>query len=205
MPEKCCDCNFFQQSSRPDWHEFRRGFPEDYRASQPATHMLVGSFASTFFGASRSTFDIDLVIEAVPDQLRRLVQDLQADGYYAELDAALNAHKHESMFNVIDSATGWKIDLIFRQSRGFDREEFRRRRLAKLFDIELFVASVEDVIISKLEWAKLGGSQSQIEDVARLLLAHWQALDQNYLHPWIDALALHRQWEDAKRMAEIAD
>jgi len=166
-------------------------------------YMLVGSFASTYFGASRTTLDIDLVIEAAPDQLRGLIADLQADHYYAELDAALLAHDNESMFNVLDSASGWKIDLIFRKNRAFDREEFRRRRTAKLFDIELFVASAEDVIISKLEWAKLGGSLRQIEDVAKLLVAQWKTLDRSYLSQWISALQLQEQWEDARRSAEI--
>lgn len=168
-------------------------------------YMLVGSLASAFHGTLRSTRDIDIVIEATPDQLRALVSDLQADNYYAELDAALDAYRHESMFNVIDSATGWKIDLIFRKSRKFDQEEFRRRRSAKLFDIQLFVASAEDVVISKLEWAKLGGSQRQLEDVARVLIAQWKTLDQNYLSLWINALQLQEQWEDAKRSAEISN
>ena len=91
------------------------------------SYMLVGSFASSFHGALRSTRDVDFVIEATPSQLHGLIAYLQADNYYAELDAALDALKHESLFNVIDHATGWKIDLIFRQSRPFDQEEFRRR------------------------------------------------------------------------------
>ena len=80
-------------------------------------YMLVGSFAGNYFGASRTTYDLDFVIEASPDQLQGLVADLQADDYYAELDAAMEAFRRESLFNVIDSATGWKIDLIFRKSR----------------------------------------------------------------------------------------
>jgi hypothetical protein len=168
-------------------------------------YMLVGSFASTYFGASRTTYDLDIVIEATPDQLRGLVADLNADDYYAELDAALDACRHESLFNVIDSATGWKIDLIFRKSRAFDHEEFRRRRAAKLYDIQLFVASAEDVIISKLEWAKLGGSQRQIEDVAKVLAAQWKTLDRVYLSKWIGELELQELWSAAKRSAEVAD
>ncbi len=166
-------------------------------------YMVVGSFASTYFGALRTTLDIDIVIQATPDQLRGFVADLQADDYYAELDAALEALKHESMFNAIDSATGWKIDLIFRKSRAFDREEFGRRVPAKLFDIQLFVASVEDVVISKLEWAKLGQSQRQIEDVAKVLAVQWNSLDQRYLAKWIGELELQEQWSAAKRSAEI--
>jgi hypothetical protein len=168
-------------------------------------YMVVGSFASTYYSAPRSTADIDLVIEATPEQLTRLVNDLQASDYYAELDAALDALRDESLFNVIDNRTGWKIDLILRKSRPFDREEFQRRMPAKLFDIPLFVASAEDVIISKLEWAKLGGSQRQIEDVAKVLAAQWETLDQIYLSKWIGELELQEQWSAAKRSSEIAD
>jgi hypothetical protein len=168
-------------------------------------YMVVGSFASTYYGEPRSTADLDVVIEATSEQLKRLVSDLQASDYYAELGAALDALRQESLFNVIDNRTGWKIDLIFRKSRAFDHEEFRRRVPAKLFDIQLFVASAEDVIVSKLEWAKLGGSQRQIEDVAKVMAVHWKALDQTYLSKWIGELELQEQWSAAKRYAEIAD
>lgn len=169
------------------------------------SYMLVGSFASSFHGALRSTRDVDFVIEATPPELHGLIADLQADNYYAELDAALDALKHESLFNVIDNATGWKIDLIFRKSRSFDQEEFRRRVPAKLFEIQLHVASAEDVIISKLEWAKLGGSQRQIEDAAKVLLTQRDKLDQSYLSRWIKELQLEQQWSAAKDIADIPD
>jgi len=73
------------------------------------------------------------------------------------------------MFNVVDLATGWKIDLIVCKSRAFSREEFGRRRLIHLQGISLFIASVEDIVVSKLEWGKQGQSQRQVEDVAGIL------------------------------------
>lgn len=76
---------------------------------------------------------------------------------------------------------------------------------AKLFDIQLFVASAEDVIISKLEWSKLGGSLRQIEDVAKVMTAQRKTLDQAYLSNWIGELELQEQWASAKSSAEIAD
>jgi len=82
------------------------------------------------------------------------------------LDAALEAHTRQSLFNVIDLATGWKIDLIIRKSRAFSQEEFGRRQLVNVQGLPLFVASAEDVVIAKLEWSKLAESQRQIEDVA---------------------------------------
>jgi len=77
--------------------------------------------------------------------------------------------ERESMFNVIDLRTGWKIDLIIRKSRAFSREEFGRRQRLSLQGISFSVASAEDVILSKLEWSKLSQSQRQIEDAAGIL------------------------------------
>jgi hypothetical protein len=166
-------------------------------------YMLSGSFASAYYGAPRSTQDIDLVIEATQAQLRVFIEGLSSDDYYVDLDAALQAHQRQSMFNVIDLATGWKIDLIIRKSRAFSEEEFRRRQLVNLQDLTLFVASVEDIVLSKLEWSKLAQSRRQIEDVAGILRMQWESLDLSYLEKWIHALGLKSEWEDARHAAGI--
>jgi hypothetical protein len=168
-------------------------------------YMLSGSFASAHYGVPRSTQDIDLVIEATPAELRALVASLSSNEYYADLDSAVEAHKRQSMFNIIDLATGWKIDLIIRKSRAFSQEEFRRRRRVNLHDIPLFVASAEDVVISKLEWAKVAQSRRQIEDAAAILRVRWNALDHSYLAKWIAELDLKNEWDDARRVAGIAE
>jgi hypothetical protein len=168
-------------------------------------YMLSGSFAGSYYGTPRSTQDVDLVVEATPAQLRALVQGLSSDEYYVDLDAALEAHRRQSLFNVIDLATGWKIDLIIRKSRAFSQEEFRRRQRIQLQDLTLFVASAEDVIISKLEWSKLAHSHRQIEDVAGILRMRWASLDHSYLEKWICELGLKMEWEDARRVAGISE
>jgi len=168
-------------------------------------YMLSGSFASAYYGAPRSTQDIDLVIVATPAKLRAFVQSLSSAEYYADLDAALEAHKRQSLFNVIDLLTGWKIDLIIRKSRAFSEEEFHRRQQVNLEDIPLFVASAEDVVVSKLEWAKLAQSQRHIEDVAGILRMRWELLDHSYLEKWILQLGLKTQWNDARRAAGISE
>jgi hypothetical protein len=168
-------------------------------------YMLTGSFASAFYGAPRSTQDIDLVIKATPAQLRTFIEHLPSDEYYADLDAALEAHKRQSLFNVIDLATGWKIDLIFCKSRPFSQEEFQRRQLVDKSDVPLFVASVEDIVVSKLEWSKLAQSQRHVEDVAGILRLRWGSLDRTYLNKWVLELGLETQWDNARRTAGISD
>src|SRR5882724_11626870 len=104
-------------------------------------YMLTGSFASAYYGSPRSTQDIDLVIAATAAELRTFVESLPRDQYYADVNAALEAHKNETMFNVIDMKSGWKIDLIIRKSRDFSQEEFSRRQRVNIQDAPLFVAS----------------------------------------------------------------
>ena len=166
-------------------------------------YMLTGSFAGAHYGTPRSTQDIDLVIEATAEQLRTFIQSLPGKEYYADLDAALDSHRRESLFNIIDLTTGWKIDLIFRKSRPFSREEFGRRQLVSVQGLRLFVANAEDVIVAKLEWAKLGKSERQIDDVAAILRVRWEALDRPYLDRWISELALKEPWSVARRAAGV--
>jgi len=168
-------------------------------------YMLSGSFAAAYYGATRSTQDIDLVIDSSPSQLQAFVQTLSSAEYYVDLSAALEAHKRQSLFNVIDRGTGWKIDLLIRKSRTFSREEFSRRQSVSLQGLSLFVASLEDVIVSKLEWSSLAQSQRQIEDVASLLRMRWESLDHSYLEKWISDLGLKKEWNDARRAAGIPD
>ena len=160
--------------------------------------MITGSFASAHYGAPRSTQDIDIVVDATPDQLRAFIQSLPAGDYYADLDAALDAHHLQSMFNVLDLSAGWKIDLIIRKARNFSLEEFRRREELDLDGIPLFVVSAEDIVIAKLEWSKASHSQRQIEDVAAILLARRDVLDFAYITKWTRELGLGTEWSNVR-------
>jgi hypothetical protein len=180
---------------------FRR-IAEALRAAD-VPYMLTGSFASSYFGALRSTQDIDIVIAASTAQVSLLVQSLQANDYYADQKAALDAHREQSMFNAIDNQTGWKIDFIFRKSNAYSQEAFQRRKSVQFQGAQMFVASSEDVIISKLDWAKMGESTRQIEDVAAVLKKQHQVVDSAYIEKWIKELGLDTQWAHARQIAGL--
>ncbi|MGH7489915.1 MAG: hypothetical protein ACREMY_30555 [bacterium] len=162
-------------------------------------YMLTGSFASSYHGLPRTTQDIDIVISPTADQLRILVSFLPTTEYYFDLSAALDAQRREGMFNVLDLATGWKTDFIIRKSRPFSRTEFDRRISAEVQGIQLFIATAEDVVIAKLEWAKRGGSQRQIEDAGGILRIRGAHLDTAYIENWVRELGLVEQWTSAKQ------
>ena len=102
------------------------------------------------------------------------------------------------MFNVVDSKTGWKADLIIRKTRPFSESEFERRTMLQFEDMQLWVATVEDVIIAKLEWAQIGGSARQLEDVSALVRVTAESLDRAYIEHWAAALGLVSQWQAAR-------
>jgi hypothetical protein len=88
--------------------------------------MIAGSFASTVHALPRTTQDLDIVIDPpTPEALDTLVGSMSPDDYYVDLDAAREALRRRSMFNVIDQA-GWKVDFIVRKNRAFSRDEFAR-------------------------------------------------------------------------------
>jgi hypothetical protein len=157
--------------------------------------MLTGSLAAAFYGTPRATQDIDLVIEARPEKLKRLVENLEAAGLYVDSGAAAEASDMGGQFNAIDPTSGWKVDLIIRKSREFSKAEFRRRRGEELFGIGLALATLEDLIIAKLEWSELGDSELQRRDIRHLLEMAEGTLDEKYLENWITELGLQEPWK----------
>lgn len=151
--------------------------------------MVAGSVASGFYGEVRSTQDVDVVIDGSGEQIRRFAKSIASDGYVTEI-AVEEAIRLRSQFNVIDYATGWKADLILRKSRPFNVVEFGRRRDGTPAGVEAKIASPEDVILSKLEWSKLGESERQFRDASNLYSLQKASLDEAYLDRWAEELGV---------------
>ncbi len=168
-------------------------------------HMVVGSLASSFHGEPRQTRDIDLVIDPAPDALRQFVASLPADELYVEPSAADEALARRGTFNVIEIATGWKVDLLVRRDRRFSREEFARRLPVHLLGADAHIATAEDTILAKLEWARDGGSERQLRDVAGILDAQGDSLDHEYLAEWVGALGIAAEWRRVQDALRVED
>lgn len=167
-------------------------------------YMFTGSLASSVHGMPRASNDFDVVIAPLPEQLRSLKALLPESQYYFDIDDALDALKHMRQFNVIDLSSGWKIDLIVRKSRPFSLAEFDRRFQLEFEGLSLFMASAEDVLLAKLEWAKLGASERQIEDAAGILRIRSNELDRDYLERWVEDLGVEEQWHRAREAAGLS-
>jgi len=166
-------------------------------------YKFTGSFASSVHGMPRASNDFDIVIAPTPEQLQEMKSLLPDSQYYFDLDDALHQLEQRRQFNVIDLVSGWKIDFIIRKTRPFSLAEFDRRFQIDFEGLSLFMASAEDVVIAKLEWAKLGGSQRQIDDAAGILRIRSNELDRAYVEQWVRDLALQDQWRQALETAGL--
>jgi hypothetical protein len=163
-------------------------------------YMLTGSFASTLYGAGRATQDIDLVISATADQLKNFESALP-EHYHRDLESALEALRHRSMFNLLDMEYGWKIDLIFQKPGAYPQQAFSRRTPAEVDEVPVIASTAEDLIIAKLDWARMGESLRQIDDVAGVLKVRRDKLDMTYIEQWVKQLGLAEQWAAAQARA----
>jgi acetolactate synthase regulatory subunit len=152
-------------------------------------YMITGSVASSFHGEPRATRDLDIVIDPAPSALERLIDDLRTGGFYIDRGAAEDALRERTQFNAI-GAEAIKVDFIVRRDRPFSMAEFDRRERVELLGSTGFIATVEDVILAKLEWAAETDSERQLRDVAGMLAVAGDTLDVVYLTTWAETLGV---------------
>ncbi len=167
-------------------------------------YYIGGSISSSIHGIPRTTMDIDIIADIKKEHVEALYLSLEP-GYYIDKDMIREAIRHHSSFNIIHFDSMMKIDIFVLKEREFDREAFKRKKL-DVQDIggsrfEYFISSPEDIILSKLEWFKMGGevSERQWRDIIGVLKVQENNLDMEYLQKWINGLHLSDLW---KRLLE---
>lgn len=65
-------------------------------------------------------------------------------------------------------------------------------------DFTLWVVSPEDLIISKLFWAKDSKSELQLNDVSSIIKYQAEILDWEYIKYWVKELGLGQIWGEVE-------
>src|SRR5207249_11464905 len=143
-------------------------------------YMLTGSMAMNYYAQPRMTRDIDVVIAIGAADVGRVVALFRPD-YYVNEENIRESLAQESIFNLIHQESVIKVDCIIRKTIEFRRVEFERRQMISILDFTTFIVSKEDLVISKLSWAKDSHSELQLGDVRNLLATGYDAA---YLRRW---------------------
>jgi len=157
-------------------------------------YMVTGSMALGVYAVPRMTRDIDVVVELSADDADRICALFGPD-FYVDADAVRASIADRGTFNLIHEALVVKVDVVVRKDTDYRRTEFARRRRLTFEGHPLFVVAPEDLVISKLDWARDTRSEVQLGDV-RHLLRSVPGLDRAYLEQWIarlDLASLYRE------------
>jgi len=143
-------------------------------------YMLTGSMAMNYYAVPRMTRDIDIIIEMQKEDGHRIFTLFEKD-YYISEEGIKDALKHNTAFNIINNQSIVKIDFIIKKKSEYRLTEFNRRKKVKIDGFQVYIVSIEDLIISKLIWAKDSNSEVQASDVENLMN---QEIDKEYLEFW---------------------
>jgi hypothetical protein len=168
-------------------------------------YALGGSMASSVYGIARYTQDADVTVEPFPGKEGELAAAFGPD-YYLSLAAVQQANRVRSSFNVINMATGFKVDVFVRKDAAFEEAAMRRRVPHDFPDAPgapVFLQSPEDVLLFKLRGYRLGNETSdrQWADLLGVLKVQAGKLDDAYLDHWAAVLPvadlLHRARQES--------
>ncbi len=142
-------------------------------------YMLVGSFSSNFYGIPRSTKDADFVLQLRgalgSDFAQRLGDEFEMD---PQLSFETNTGTYRQILHHKNSP--FKVELFFLSTDAHDQSRFSRRRAVKFFDRQFWLPSPEDVIITKLRWAR----NRDKDDVKDVMSVQRGKLDWKYIEEW---------------------
>lgn len=166
-------------------------------------YMITGSVVSSLQGEPRATHDIDIVVNITKAAIPLLVQTFRSPLFYLSEEAIKDAVERKSMFNLLDTSGGDKVDFWLLTDEPFDQERFGRKYKEDLPGMTMFVSSPEDTILMKLRWAKMsGGSVKQFTDALRVYELQYGILDLAYMNEWAAQLFIVSEWEKIQNDAK---
>jgi hypothetical protein len=146
-------------------------------------YMLVGSLASNVHGIPRSTRDADVVVELAPGSLDRFARALPPD-LILQPQTAFEGITGTVRHLVTLSGSPFVCEIFGRSDDAHDRARFERRQQLRVLGHSVFVASAEDMVITKLRWALDAKRLKDRDDVRNILAVRGEELDWDYIRRW---------------------
>jgi len=164
-------------------------------------YMVTGGLAAVVYGHPRLTLDIDLVIRMAPRQADTFASLWSPDVFYCPSAASIAEEQGRASyghFNVIHRESAMRADVYLAGADELTAWALQRR-VARMVEGETVqFAPIEYVIVNKLRYFQIGGSDRHLRDVARMMEISGGEVDTPALDQWIAQLLLAAEWTKAR-------
>ncbi|MBM4467475.1 MAG: hypothetical protein FJ014_18280 [Chloroflexi bacterium] len=147
-----------------------------------APYMVIGAFAGVVYGVTRTTYDIDIVVDLNEEHIQALAAVYPPPRYYADPVQMRDSIRMGIMFNIIDTTRGEKADLVpltmaSRYRKAFGRRVRQTVEIPGMAPLEIWCARPEDVIVGKLMAWNEGRSRKHETDIYEMMVFHHLGAD----------------------------
>jgi hypothetical protein len=157
----------------------------DYLNENELSYMLVGSLATNFYCVPRATQDADIVVGS---NLVQTAHRLTAQNPKLHFDPQLSFESVTATKKLVLQASEheFEVELFELGADEHDRERFARKMLVEIMDRSVWIATLEDMIITKMRWAQGAGREKDISDARNLIGVQHARVDWPYVESWCD-------------------
>lgn len=142
-------------------------------------YMVIGGQAVLVYGNPRLTEDIDITLGLSPEDVARVVQLAEAQGWNVLPEDPQSFARETYVLPCVHPDSGVRIDFVFSVTP-YESEAIERARTQPMGDTTVRIAAPEDIIIHKL----VAGRARDYEDV-RSILGKVRSLDNAYIRRWL--------------------
>lgn len=165
-------------------------------------YLIGGAIAEWAWGEPRATQDIDIVINLPVESIGRFSKELEKRDMLVPAEIILDTileDRADIPINAIHMYSGLKADLY--PVRAGDELRFsafqRRQRVDYGPPIgHVYVHSPEDLILYKLIYFSISQQPKHSRDIAAILRAKQEQIDQGYIEEWVTRLGLVALWKE---------
>ncbi len=164
-------------------------------------YLITGGVASVIYGEPRFTHDIDLVVRLEPRDARRFVAGWSPTEFYVppvEVVAEESRRPAYGHFNVSHLETTMRADVYLPGRDPLAAWALEHPVHRRVEEDDIRVAPIEAVIVSKLRYYQMGGSDRHLRDIRQMLRISGDLVNRPELERWVAKVGVEREWHTAQ-------